>query len=178
MISPLNIPNLVAFWNFQEEPGQDRVCAGTPTLSLAGKRRKNPARKRTGCSGLTPPASATARGFACRGKTWAELNICGPAAQVTVVAWIKRRPFRLRRLPGGCRHLERTRATPVLPVPEPAYSRQPRTSRRPLSAIGGATPGPSSIACDAAIGATPGPRSMPGNAWPFSYDGTHMRRVV
>jgi len=86
----LNTPDLVAFWDFQEEGGQKRSSkGGSAAIDLFEK--KGPVMRVSG--GLFGPYSARFK----RGqwlitprKDIGALNIHGKDAQVTVIAWIKR----------------------------------------------------------------------------------------
>ncbi|MCW8129346.1 MAG: LamG domain-containing protein [Planctomycetota bacterium] len=86
---PLEVPGLVCFWNFQEPAGKPRVAEGPEPYELA---EMNGPIARAGEGLFGPFAAELKEGqwfnlprAACPG-----LNLRGPKAQVSVVAWIKR----------------------------------------------------------------------------------------
>lgn len=82
-------PGLVAFWDFQESAGQARVSRGPHAYRLR-ESAGSVARVEGGVFG--PFAADLKRGdyfFIPRAECPA-LNICGPGAQVSVVAWLQR----------------------------------------------------------------------------------------
>jgi hypothetical protein len=89
MTSPTDFPNLLAFWNFQEAAGEARVAAGLSGYRLQERDGLVPCEN----DGVFGPHSARfGEGpWLCLPRNQTRtLNIHGPHAQVTVVAWIKR----------------------------------------------------------------------------------------
>lgn len=87
--SILQIPNLISFWDFQEPTGQPRVAKGAHPYVL---REMAGAIERVD-GGLFGPHAAFLRPkqwLSARRQDCPALNIHGPKAQVSVVAWFKR----------------------------------------------------------------------------------------
>ncbi len=87
----LEVPGLVAFWDFQEDAGQPRLSKGG-SLAYALQERGGPVERAEG--GVFGPYSARiSRGqwLMVPRRELGELDIHGKEARVTVVSWIKRR---------------------------------------------------------------------------------------
>lgn len=86
----LKIPDLVAFWDFQEDAGKDRVSKGGEQ-PYALKEMRGPV-KRASEGIFGPYAARLKRGqwLMIPRENIGKLNIYGKDAQVTVVSWIKR----------------------------------------------------------------------------------------
>ncbi len=85
----LDVPGLVCFWDFQEEAGQPRRSRGPHAYAL--EERLGPIRRVAG--GIWGPYSAHIDGgqwFCCPREACPALNIHGPDAQFTILAWIQR----------------------------------------------------------------------------------------
>lgn len=86
---PLSVPNLVAFWNFKEKPGQNRVAKGPNAYAL--QEMNGPVEIiPEGVFGTHAAFLKTGQWFKLPRKECEALNIHGKQAQVTVVAWVKR----------------------------------------------------------------------------------------
>ena len=88
-LTVLSIPDLVCFWDFQEDTGQSRIAKGPFAYPL--KESAGPiARIEGGVFG--PYAAQLERGdfFSIPRADCPALNMAGPRAQVSVVAWLQR----------------------------------------------------------------------------------------
>ncbi|MDR6550181.1 LamG domain-containing protein [Paenibacillus qinlingensis] len=83
-------PNLVSFWDFQEGPGQARMSKGKePYALLEGS--ESVERDDEGIFGPYSALLEEGKWFRIPRQELSKLNIHGENAQVTVVAWVKRR---------------------------------------------------------------------------------------
>jgi hypothetical protein len=155
---PTTLPGLVAFWDFHEPAGQPKVAQG-PHVHRLVERGGTVPRVDEGVFG--PHAAAFGKG------PWLEvaradgqaLNLHGPDAKVTVVAWIKRSPHPLG-LQGACQAVagmwnEHGKRQYCLFLNLRIHDSAEQVGAH-MSAIGGPTPG-YRYCMDAAIGATPVP---------------------
>lgn len=90
-------PSLISFWDFQEEAGQRRVAKGPYKYQLS---EMNGPIKRVneGVFGSYSIQINEGQWLNLPRKECRALNIHGPKAEITVVAWVKRAPFDT----GGC----------------------------------------------------------------------------
>ncbi len=165
-----SIPNLVAFWGFDQQPGQ-RTSIGAETLTL----------QEVGAAAISRVAEGPITGYSAdlpgssylklsRATTGA-LNIHGADAQVTVVAWAKldtmNGPFL-----AGFWDEGRQRRQYGLFVDLPGYGGNDQVCGH-VSATGGPTPGyPWSKDYSASLS------TVPVGQWAtigFTYDGTYAR---
>lgn len=87
----LKTPDLVAFWDFQENAGQPRVSkGGTKSYALLEKAGEI-ASVDGGVFGAKAAEIGYGQRFQIDRKDIGELDIHGKGAQVTVVAWVMRR---------------------------------------------------------------------------------------
>jgi hypothetical protein len=181
---PEQLPNLVAFWTFQEPAGRDRVAiAGSEKFAL--QEMNGPiARVEGGVFG--PYAARIKRGqwlMIPRDRV-GTLDIHGPQAQVTVVAWIKRieKPH-WQAIAGVWGETQKTRQY-CLFLNAPRGTKADEMVRYPLqnrihghvSAVGGPTPG-EPFCITYSSGAT----EIPLQKWvcvAMSYDGAFSRVFV
>jgi hypothetical protein len=136
---------LVAFWDFQEEAGQDRVSADLRLQERGGKIQ----RVDEGVWG--PHAARLNRGqwFEIPREKLGRLNIHGPAAEVTVVAWIKRETTQPWQAIAGVWGETRKKRQYCLFLNAPTATRFDTMQRPPVanrvhghvSSVGGPTPG-------------------------------------
>jgi hypothetical protein len=167
-------PGLISFWDFQEPPGRPRVAFGPQRYQLLERGSVPYARE-----GVFGPQSAQ-----FGGGGWLEvpraqgpaLNIHGPDAQVTVVAWLKR-----THAPGNaCEAVagvwnEHDRRQYCLFLNLGIHNSSQQVCAH-VSATGGPTPG-FRYCMEAAIGAT----HVPLDVWrcvAMSYDGTFARACL
>jgi len=144
----LALPDLVAFWDFQEATGEPRLSKTSPTLAL--QEREGPIERVAG--GVFGPHSARIkRGqwFMIERKDIGPLNIHGKDAQVTVVAWVKREAKSQWQAIAGVWDETRKKRQYCLFLNAARGTRADEMKRYPLanrihghvSAIGGPTPG-------------------------------------
>lgn len=163
--SPLDIADLVAFWDFQGETWRD---LGPNRLQL--KEYGGPLPRRE--EGVFGPSSVELGSGSWLGMPRGEcaaLDIHGPDAQLSVVAWVKRR----RSSYGGCQAVagmwnEHGWRQYCLFLNLHIHDSAEQVGAH-VSAIGGPTPG-EKYCMDAAIGATP----IPFDTWSciaMTYDG-------
>lgn len=81
------LPNRIAFWDFQEEAGQDRVSGNLRLTEQRGPIK----RVEDGVFGKYSAELNGKQWFLIPREKLGPLNIHGKDAQVTVVAWVKRR---------------------------------------------------------------------------------------
>jgi len=172
--SSVELPNLVAFWDFQDDCLQSRVpapislCSGGAPLESVSDGVFGPRSLRFRAEGVL----AASYLFATAADAPA-LNIGGPGAQVSVVAWIKREPTSYR----GCQFIagvwnEHHRRQYGMFLNLGIWDSAEQVGAH-ISGHGGPTPG-HPYCMDVAIGATP----VPVNAWQcvaISYDGAEAR---
>lgn len=177
------LERLVAFWDFQEEAGQLRVSEGPAPLKLQEK--KGPVK--TAAEGVFGPRSAEIqRGqwlMIPRAETGA-LDIHGKAAEVTVVAWIKRKGKDSWQAIAGVWDETRKKRQYCLFLNAPRGTREDEMKRYPLanrihghvSAVGGPTPGE-----EFCITYSSGATEIPLDQWTciaMQYDGQESRVYV
>lgn len=87
--SVLNVPGLVCFWDFQEPEGKARLSRGPHSYDLH-EASGRVARVEGGVFG--PYAAQLHRGdyFSIPRAECPALNICGPSARISVIAWLQR----------------------------------------------------------------------------------------
>jgi hypothetical protein len=171
----LNTPGLLCFWNFSEVPGEPRVSAGRYSYHLQ-ERGGTVGRSEEGFFG--PHAAELGAG------PWLEvlraagpgLNLHGPTAQVSVLAWIRRAPSPIdscEAVAGMWNEHDKRQYCLFLNLRIHESAQQVGAH---ISSIGGATPG-YKYCMDAAIGATP----VPFNHWQcvaISYNGSSARAYL
>lgn len=180
----LAMPDLVAFWDFQEEAGSPRVSRGG-TQPLALHEKKGPV-KRTEGGIFGPYAAEIAYGqrFQIDRKDVGPLDLHGKNAQVTVVAWVKRRDKQSWQAIAGLWDETRAKRQYCLFLNAPTATRVDEMKRYPVknrihghvSAIGGGTPG-NKYCITYSSGAT----EIPLGIWQclaMSYDGSASRVFV
>lgn len=87
----LQTPDLVAFWDFQEETGQPRVSQGGARAYALQEQRGPVERVEGGVFGKHAARIQRGQWLMVPRAEIGELDIHGKDAQVTVIAWIKRR---------------------------------------------------------------------------------------
>lgn len=88
-LHPTEVDDLISFWDFQEPAGSDRISSGPYSYPL---KERNGAVKRVS-PGIFGPHSAYiewGQWFSISREDCPALNIHGPDAQVSVIAWIQR----------------------------------------------------------------------------------------
>lgn len=181
---PDDVADLVAFWQFDEPAGQPRVSsAGTESLVLL-EQRGPIARVDEGVFGPHAARIHTGQWFAIERANVGGLDIHGPDAQVTVVAWIKRLDTKVwQAIAGIWGETQKTRQY-CLFLNAPRGTRADEMQRYPLanrihghvSAVGGPTPGHKYC-----ITYSSGATEIPMDTWTciaMSYDGQHSRVFV
>lgn len=171
---PVSIPDLIAFWDFQEEAGYDRVAKGRRPYAL--KEMSGPVATVSG-SVFGERAAFLKHGqwFRLPRADCQELDIHGRHAQVTVVSWLKRNATALTdscQAIAGIWDETRRKRQYCLFLDLRIWDSGDQVCGH-ISAVGGPTPG-YKYCMDAAIGAT----AVPFDQWAcvaFSYDGTHIR---
>jgi len=171
------LPDLVAFWDFQDDPLQSpapspiRLRAEGAPLEFANEGVFGPRSLRFRADGIL-----AANHLVATAAEAPALNIGGPDAQVTVVAWIKREPTGY----GGCQFIagvwnEHHRRQYGMFINLEIWDSAQQVGAH-ISAHGGPTPG-HPYCMDVAIGATP----VPLDRWQcvaISYDGRHARAYL
>lgn len=179
----LSVKGLVAFWDFQEAAGKPRVSKGPKTYSLLEK--KGPVGRAD--SGVFGPGAADIKAgqwlMIPRPQTGA-LDIHGKDAQVTVVAWAKRRGKESWQAIAGVWDETRKKRQYCLFLNAPRGTRAEEMKRYPLanrihghvSSIGGPTPGE-----EFCITYSSGATEIPLQKWvclAMQYDGKESRVYV
>lgn len=169
-------PDLVAFWDFQEPTGSVRVSKGPRPYGLrphGGEIR----RVEGGVFGSYAAYLAEGQWFSIPRTELGDLNIHGPQAQVSVLAWI----MRGRKSTSECEAVagiwDETRAKRqyCLFLNLKIWDSRDQVCGH-VSAIGGPTPG-YRYCMDAAIGKTP----VPFDVWQcvaFTYDGEYAKAYL
>lgn len=164
-------PGLISFWDFQEQAGKPRVSAGRHAYAL--EEMAGPVRRVD--EGVFGPHSAllgAGQWFRAARADCPALNLHGPHAQVTVVAWLKREQKAL--IPGQCEAVAgmwnetHARRQYCLFLNLRIFDSADQVCGH-VSGVGGPTPG-QRWCMDASIGATP----VPLGEWccaGFTYDG-------
>lgn len=180
----LAIPDLIAFWDFQEPAGNPRVSKGG-TQPLALLEKKGPVNRVEGGT-FGPHAAELAYGqrFQIDRKDVGPLDLHGKDAQVTVVAWVKRRDKQSWQAIAGLWDETRSKRQYCLFLNAPTATRSDEMKRYPVkdrihghvSALGGGTPG-NKYCITYSSGSTP----IPFGEWQclvMSYDGKASRVFV
>lgn len=179
---PVQVPGLVAFWNFQEPAGQDRVSkkGGYRLREQGGPvERTSP--------GVFGPFSArlsNEKHFLIPRAELKALNIHGKRAQVTVVAWILREDPKPWQAIAGVWDETRGKRQYCLFLNATSRTHNQEMVRYPtqdkvhghVSAIGGATPG--HCYC---VTYSSGKTAIPLGSWQLiamTYDGNYSRVYV
>ncbi len=177
MTSPVALPGLVAFWDFQDDsflaqgPSPIRLKPGGAPLEAVSEGVFGPRSLRFRAEGQL--ASGYLSATAAEAPA---LNIGGPDAQVTVIAWIKREPTAYTScqfIAGVWNEHHRRQYGMFLNLSIWNSSQQIGAH---ISSHGGPTPG-HPYCMDVAIGATP----VPLDAWhcvAMTYDGQHARAYL
>jgi hypothetical protein len=179
-MTPVEVRGLISFWDFQEEPGQARVARlGDPyRLQEVG----GPVERADG--GIFGPYAAkftreSAGSLVIPRAQCPSLNLHGPNARVTLIAWIKRAPTPPREA-GLCQAVagmwnEHAKRQYCLFLNLRIHESAEQVGAH-ISSVGGATPG-FKYCMDAAIGATP----VPPDTWQcvaITYDGAFARAYL
>ncbi|RBP46072.1 concanavalin A-like lectin/glucanase superfamily protein [Roseimicrobium gellanilyticum] len=180
----LAIPNLVAFWDFQEIAGQARASKGGDHAYALQEMQGPVAQVEDGVFG--PYAARIKRGqwLMVPRKDMGALDIHGKDAQVTVVAWVKRGDKASWQAIGGVWDETRKKRQYCLFLNAPRGTKADEMKRYPLanrihghvSAVGGPTPGD-----EFCITYSSGATEIPFNSWQclaMSYDGKASRVFV
>ena len=170
------IPNLVCFWDFQEEAGKARVSKGDNGYAL---REAAGAVERVEGGVFGPHAARLKQGqwFNLPRAECPALNVHGPKAQVSVVAWIKRAKkdhVQCEAIAGMWNETDKLRQYCLFLNLGLDKSRDQVCGH--ISAVGGPTAG-NKYCIDAAIGAT----KVAYDAWhcvAFTYDGTEIKAYL
>jgi hypothetical protein len=174
---PVDIRDLICFWDFQEPAGQDRIAKGPQSYRL---KEKNGLIECVddGVFGSHAARFVEGKWMEISRKDCPLLDIHGPKAQVSVVAWIKRGRH------DGPRHCEavagiwnetRKQRQYCLFLNLGIWNSADQVCGH-ISSIGGPTPG-FKYCMDAAIGAA----AVPYGRWQcvgFSYDGALVRAYL
>jgi len=175
-------PGLVAFWDFQEAAGQDRVSRpGGYRLQEQGGAVERVA---DGALGPYSARLADEKHFLLARRDLRQLNIHGKNAQVTVVAWVKRQDPKAWQAIAGVWDETRGKRQYCLFLNATSRTHNQEMVRYPVqdrvhghvSAIGGSTPG--HCCC---VTYSSGKTAIPLDHWQviaMSYDGTHSRVYV
>jgi hypothetical protein len=180
----LKTPDLIAFWDFQEPAGTPRASkGGSQPLSLLEKKGEV-ARVEGGVFGPHAAEISYGQWFQIDRKDVGPLNLHGKEAQVTVVAWVKRRDKQSWQAIAGLWDETRAKRQYCLFLNAPTATRADEMKRYPVdnrihghvSAIGGGTPG-NKYCITYSSGAT----KIPFGEWQciaMSYDGKASRVFV
>lgn len=152
----IDSPHLISFWDFQEPPGEDRVARGLYPYKLieAGGPVE---RVEDGVWGKYSARMTPGKWFYIPRSQCPALDIHGPAAQLTLLAWIKREPKTVQA--GECQAVagiwneSRKQRQYCLFIDLRIHDSQDQACGH-VSSIGGPTPG-YQYCMDAAIGKTP-----------------------
>lgn len=177
----LATPGLVAFWDFQEEGGKPRVSKGGDKAYELLEKKGPVVRAEDGVFG--PYSAEIARGqwLMVPRKEIGALDIFGKEAQVTVVAWVKRRDKQVWQAIAGAWDETRKKRQYCLFLYAATATRSDEMKRYPVkdrvhghvSAVGGPTEG-NEYCITYSSGATP----VPMDVWQcvaMSYDGKASR---
>jgi len=174
--SPLSIPNLLCFWDFQEPAGAPRVSQGPQRYAL--REMAGPVERVSG--GVFGPYAARLKQGQWFNLPRAEcpaLNLHGANAQVSVVAWIQRAQkdhMQCEAVAGIWNESAKLRQYCLFLNLGLDQSRHQACGH--ISAVGGPTPG-EKFCVDAAIGAT----QVEFDAWhcvAFTYDGANIKAYL
>ncbi|MES2462261.1 MAG: LamG-like jellyroll fold domain-containing protein [Armatimonadota bacterium] len=178
--SAVKVPGLLCFWDFQEKAGQERVSRIGEPYRL--REVKAPVERVEG--GIFGPYAArfardSAGSLAIPRANCPALNIHGPRAQVSLIAWIKRDPTHPKDA-GACQAVagmwnEHARRQYCLFLNLRIHESAEQVGAH-ISHLGGATPG-FKYCMDAAIGAT----KVPPSTWQcvaITYDGVFARAYL
>ncbi|WP_309121090.1 LamG domain-containing protein [Paenibacillus sp.] len=172
----LSVPGLLAFWDFREEAGADRVSQGRCEYRL--EERNGPIER--AADGVFGPYAAYLRfgqWFRIPRGRCPALNLHGPQAQLTVAAWVKREAVAY----DGCEAVAgfwdetRRKRQYCLFLNLKIWNSSQQVCGH-VSSVGGPTPG-YMYCMDASIGGTP----VPFGEWrfvAFTYDGKAARSYL
>jgi hypothetical protein len=172
---PTTIDGLIAFWDFQEPTARPRISRGPNRYALT----PHGDLKQVDGGVFGPHAMLVSEGqwLDIPRRECPALNLHGPGAQATVVAWLKRHP----KSDGECQavagmwHETGRRRQYCLFLDLSIHNSRNQVCGH-VSNVGGPTPG-FKYCMDAAIGSTP----VPMDAWTtagFTYDGQYARAYL
>lgn len=172
---PTTLPGLIAFWDFQEPTGQPRISRGPNRYPLTPHGEL----QRIDGGVFGPYAMLVAEGqwLDIPRRDCPALDLHGPDAQVTVIAWLKRHP----KSDGECQavagmwHETGLRRQYCLFLDLSIHDSADQVCGH-VSRIGGPTPG-QKWCMDASIGSNP----VPMDQWAtcgFTYDGQYARSYL
>lgn len=173
--SPLDVNDLICFWNFQEEGGEARVAQGPFAYALQERRGAVP-RVDDGVFGAHSARFDGTKYLEIPRAQCPALDIHGPKAQVTVVTWLKRqaaKPHGCEAVAGMWDEYDKRQYCLFLNLGID-YGRDQVGGH--VSSIGGPTPG-DPFCLDAGIGST----AVPLDVWQccaFTYDGEWARAYL
>ena len=179
----MKIPGLVAFWDFQEPAGQPRISHSPQALAL--QEMKGPiARSEDGLFGAYSANLQRGQWFQIERVRLGALDIHGQDAQVTVVAWVRRRDPQVWQAIAGIWDETHKQRQYCLFLNAPLGTHAGEMKRHPVkdrihghvSAVGGPTPG-NPFCITYSTSATP----IPLGEWhclAMSYDGRESRVYV
>lgn len=169
---PLEVSDLISFWDFQEEGGRDRIAKGAERYRL---REMEGMIEREG-EGVFGPYSARIKPgqwFNLPREDCPSLNIHGSDAQVTVVAWIKwNHDQRCQAVAGMWNETRKKRQYALFLNLSGRYDSY-RNVHGHVSSVGGPTPGDRYC-----ITYSTGGTTIPFDQWKciaMSYDGEYSR---
>lgn len=173
----VSMPGLVSLWDFQEPCGTPRRAKG-PQASVLREPAGAVSVADDGVFGPRCVSLGDGPYFSIPRDELGRLNVHGRQAQVSVVAWLKRRPCTVGH--NGCQAVagiwnEHARRQYCMFLNLRIWDSAEQVGAH-ISGIGGATPG-YKYCMDAAIGATP----VPFHQWSccaISYDGRHARAYL
>jgi hypothetical protein len=175
--APLQVPGLVAFWDFQQPAGEARLSQGPHRYAL--QESAGPVQRVEG--GVFGPYAARlgpGQWLSARRATVPALDLHGPDAQVSVVAWLKRehkaKPTECEAVAGMWLETGKCRQY-CLFLNLRIFNSADQVCGH-VSSIGGPTPG-HPWCMDASIGQT----AVPFDQWQcaaFSYDGQFARSYL
>lgn len=175
-VTPVDLPDLVAFWDFQEPAGTPRIARGHADLALC---EANGPISRSADGVFGPYAAQIERGqwLSLPRRAAGALDLSGPTAQVSVVAWVKRSATWSPECEAVAGLWDETRAMRqyCLFLNLRIYNSRDQVCGH-VSSVGGPTPG-ERYCMDAAIGAAP----VPVERWQcvaFTYDGASIRAYL
>lgn len=171
----LETSHLISYWDFQEEAGRDRVACGAYPYKL--KEMGGPIeRVMDSVGGKYGARMVPGKWFMIPRAQCPALDIHGPQAQLTLLAWIKREPKTVQT--GECQAVaglwdeSRRKRQYCLFIDLQIHNSKDQAGGH-VSSIGGPTPG-HPYCMDAAIGKTP----ISLDQWhylAFTYDGEYAR---
>lgn len=172
----LKIPGLLCLWDFQEEPGTDRIAKGPYPYRL--KEMEGPFEKlRDGALGEYSVRLTEGKWFKAPRADSAALDIHGKKAEVTLLAWVKREKKSKNECEAiaGIWNEENNKRQYGLFLNLAIHNSSQQVCGH-ISSVGGPTLG-QNWCIDASIGATP----VPYGEWQcigFSYDGEYAKSYL